>query len=334
MTAPLRSDARVYVSRRLPDAGMSELERSGCQLDVNPHERPPAREEFLSAAAGAHGVLTLLTELVDEELFARAGPQLKIVANCAVGYDNIDVAAASRHGVVVTNTPRVLDEATADLTMALILASARRLVEADRYVRQGNEWIWGPRMFLGLDVSAGSTLGIVGLGRIGTAVARRAAAFNMRLLATHVSASARGDADALDVEEVDLRTLLRSSDVVTLHCPLTPATRRLIGTDELKLMRSHAVLVNTARGPIVDEQALVHALERGVIGGAALDVYEAEPTVHPALLTLENVITLPHIASAGRATRDAMALLAVRNVVSVLSGDRPLSPVVVATAPA
>ncbi|PSL08055.1 lactate dehydrogenase-like 2-hydroxyacid dehydrogenase [Haloactinopolyspora alba] len=327
MNAPDPGPSRVCVTRTLPDAGMRELETLPGPVDVHHGDGPPSRAELLDAVAGASGLVTLLTESVDEELLTAAGPDLRVVANCAVGYDNIDVDAAARRGVVVTNTPDVLDEATADLAVTLMLAASRRVVEADRYLRAGNQWIWDPRLFLGLDLSAGATVGIVGLGRIGLAVARRANAFGMRLAAHRISESCRAEADALGVTEVPLPTLLSSSDVVTLHCPLTPRTHHLIGAAELDAMPSHAVLVNTARGPVVDEAALVDALERGAIGAAALDVFEHEPRVHPRLLELDNVIAVPHIASAGHATRDAMATLAVRNVAAVLAGRPPLTPV-------
>jgi lactate dehydrogenase-like 2-hydroxyacid dehydrogenase len=243
-----------------------------------------------------------------------------------VGYDNIDVAAARARGVAVTNTPGVLDEATADIAFALILATTRRVVEADRFIRSGREWIWGPRFFVGLDLSAGATIGIVGLGSIGMAVARRAHAFNMRILATGRRAHS-DEARSYGVRAVDLPTLLEESDIVTLHCPLTPQTRHLIGAEQLRAMKSTSVLVNTARGPIVDEAALVDALSRAVIAGAGLDVYEREPDLHPGLYELDNVVLLPHIGSAGDATRDAMGKLAIDNIRAVLRGDPPLTPV-------
>jgi len=271
-------------------------------------------------------VITLLTERIDDEVLEAAGSQLRVVANCAVGYDNISVPAAVSRGVVVTNTPGVLDEATADCAFGLVLASARRLVEGDRFIRSGAEWIWGPQAFVGLDVSAGATLGIVGLGRIGMAVARRAAAFNMRILATG-SRAASAEAAGYGVQQVDLQRLLAESDVVSLHCPLTPETRHLIGADQLAAMKPTAILVNTARGPIVDEAALAVALRDGVIAAAGLDVYEDEPRVHPELCALDNVVLLPHIGSAGQATRDAMGRLAVDNVRAVLAGEPPLTPV-------
>jgi lactate dehydrogenase-like 2-hydroxyacid dehydrogenase len=291
-------------------------------------DRPPSRQRLLDDVRGAAAMITLLTERVDDELLDAAGPQLRLVANCAVGYDNVSVDAATARGVVVTNTPGVLDESTADVAFGLILATARRLVEADRFMRTGADWVWGPQLFLGLDLSAGATLGIVGLGRIGMAVARRAAAFGMPILATGRRASTP-EALALGVRPADLPRLLAESDVVTLHCPLTPETHHLIGAQQLAAMKSEAVLVNTARGPVVDEAALVRALEQGVIAGAGLDVYEDEPRPHPGLRALDNVVLLPHIASAGRATREAMGKLAVDNVRAVLNGDPPRTPVVI-----
>ena len=279
----------VYVSRRLTPGPMAAIDSLGKPIVVHPDpDRPPRRSELLEGVRGASALVTLLTEQVDSELLDAAGDSLRIVANCAVGYDNVDVSAAASRGVIVTNTPGVLDEATADCAFGLILATSRRLVEADRFVRTGRDWVWGPQLFVGLDVSARATLG---------------------------------------VEPVELGMLLRESDIVSLHCPLTPETRHLIGDDELAAMKSSGILVNTARGPIVDESALVHALKTGGIGGAGLDVYEQEPRPHPGLFDLENVVLLPHVGSAGEATRDAMGQLAVENVRAVLGGERPLSPV-------
>ena len=319
--------SHVYVSRELTDGAMAALRSLDLPLVVHDDpDRPPSRDQLLAGVRGAAALVTLLTDRIDDEALEAAGDGVRIVANCAVGYDNVSVEAAHARGVVVTNTPGVLDDATADVAFGLVLATSRRLVEADRFVRSGTEWIWGPRSFVGLDLSAGAVLGIVGLGRIGMAVARRAQAFGMRILATGRRATSE-EAARLGVEAVDLTQLLAESDVVSLHCPLTPETRHLIGPDQLAAMKPTAVLINTARGPIVDEAALVDALERGVIGGAGLDVYEDEPRVHPGLLRLENVVLLPHIASAGEATRDAMGRLAVDNVRAVLAGDPPLTPV-------
>jgi lactate dehydrogenase-like 2-hydroxyacid dehydrogenase len=315
----------VYVSRLLTDRAMAALDELGHPLVVG-QERPPTREELLRDVAGAVAVVCTLTDPVDADVLDAAGRQLRIVANVAVGYDNIDVPALHERGVVVTNTPGVLDDATADLTMGLILAAARRIPEGDRFLRRETPWIWGPRMMVGLDLSAGATLGIVGYGRIGRAVARRARAFGMRMLATPSRARV-WDADADQVTFVELDELLAESDVVTLHVPLTPETHHLIGDAALSRMKPAALLVNTARGPVVDTDALVRALQEGRIGGAALDVFEDEPDVDPRLLALEQVVLTPHLGSAGTATREAMCGLAVRNVAEVLAGRPPVTPV-------
>jgi len=315
----------VYVSRLLTDRAMAALDELGHPLVVG-QERPPTREELLRDVAGAVAVVCTLTDPVDADVLDAAGRQLRIVANVAVGYDNIDVPALHERGVVVTNTPGVLDDATADLTMGLILAAARRIPEGDRFLRRQTPWIWGPRMMVGLDLSSGATLGIVGYGRIGRAVARRARAFGMRMLATPSRARV-WDADADQVTFVELDELLAESDVVTLHVPLTPETHHLIGKAALARMKPTALLVNTARGPVVDTDALVRALQEGRIGGAALDVFEDEPDVDPRLVALEQVVLTPHLGSAGAATREAMCGLAVRNVAEVLAGRPPVTPV-------
>ncbi|HEX2286224.1 MAG TPA: D-glycerate dehydrogenase, partial [Mycobacterium sp.] len=249
----------------------------------------------------------------------------KVIANVAVGYDNIDIDAAAAAGVTVTNTPGVLDRATADHTFALILAATRRVTEGDRLLRSRQPWIWGPRMLIGLDVSAGATLGILGYGRIGRAVAQRAQAFDMTVVA---NARSRQPGTVEDgVRFVDADTLLAESDVVSVLTPLTPQTRHLIDADALRAMKPTAYLINTARGGIVDEAALIDALHAGRIRGAALDVFENEPHVNPALLDAPNLVLTPHIASAGEATRDAMGILAIDNAAAVLAGRQPLTPV-------
>jgi lactate dehydrogenase-like 2-hydroxyacid dehydrogenase len=316
---------QVYVSRLLTDGAMAALADLGQPLVVG-EERPPTRDELLRDVAGAAAVVCTLTDRIDAAVLDAAGPQLGIVANVAVGYDNIDVPAAQERGVVVTNTPGVLDDATADLTLGLILAAARRIAEGDRFLRRREPWVWGPRMMTGLDLSAGATLGIVGYGRIGQAVARRARGFGLRLLATPTR-SRVWDADADGIRFAELDDLLAASDVVTLHVPLTEATRHLIGDAALARMKPTALLVNTARGPIVDTDALVRALREGRIAGAALDVFEDEPSVDPRLLDLEQVVLTPHLGSAGAATREAMCGLAVRNVAEVLAGRPPVTPV-------
>jgi lactate dehydrogenase-like 2-hydroxyacid dehydrogenase len=321
------SDGHVYLTRRLTPGAMRQVERLPVPARVNPDpDRPPSRADLIANSAGARALVTLLTDRVDAEVLDAAGPGLEVVANVATGFDNIDLEAAQQRGVVVTNTPGVLDEATADLTVGLILALARRIVEGDRFLRRGNDWIWGPNLFTGLDLSAGAVLGIVGLGRIGMAVARRCHAFGMEIIATG-SRAASEEARELGVEQVELDTLLAESDVVTLHCPLTLDTRHLIGERELERMKPTALLVNTARGAVVDEAALVQALREGRIAGAGLDVFENEPEIHPGLAKLPNTVILPHIGSAGEATRDQMGELAIANVAAVLEGNDPLTPV-------
>lgn len=311
------------VSNRLP-APAIELLREAGEVRIDERERAIPRADLLALVAGAEAILTLLHDRVDEELLAAAGPQLRCVANVAVGYDNVDVAAAERHGVVVTNTPGVLDDATADLTMALILAATRRLVEGDRLVRSGQPWSWGMGFMLGTSLQ-GKRLGIVGLGGIGTRVAERARAFGMEI-AYHSRHPAPAAAE-LEAERLLLPDLLAGSDVVSLHCPLTPETHHLVGAEQLAAMKPSAVLVNAARGPIVDEAALTRALAERQIAAAGLDVFEREPEVEDGLLLLENAVLTPHLGSATVETRTAMAELAARNAISVLRGQGPLTPV-------
>jgi len=294
-------------------------------LDYNNSEVPLSKAELVSRLNGKDGLICHIISTIDEEVLASA-PTLKVVANVAVGYNNIDVAAARRRGVIVTNTPDVLTETTADFAWTLLMATARRVVEADHYARSGRWTAWKWDLLWGADVH-GTTLGIVGFGRIGRAVARRALGFNMRVL---YHDAVRADAAVereLSATATDLETLLREADFVTLHTNLTPETRHLIGERTLRLMRKSAIVVNAARGPIVDEAALARALREGWIAGAGLDVFEEEPRIHPDLLPLQNVVLAPHIASASRDTRIAMATLAVRNCVAVLEGKAPITPV-------
>ena len=313
---------KVLVTREIPEAGLRLLEDFDlCVL----FERPPTRDELLEAVRGASGVLSTATEKMDGEVMDAAGEGLKVVANMAVGYDNIDVGAARERGVVVTNTPGVLDETTADVAFMLMLAAARRLGEGERLLRAGKwEW-WGPKQLRGIDVW-GKKLGIVGLGRIGRAVARRGRGFGMEILYHNRSRNEEAE-DELGARYLDLEALLRESDFVSIHTPLTDATRHLIGERELGLMQDTAVLINTSRGPVVDEAALAEALEGGRIFAAGLDVYEEEPKVHPKLLELEKAVLAPHIGSATIETRDRMATLAAENLRAVLSGEPAKTPV-------
>jgi glyoxylate reductase len=311
---------RIAVARRLPDPAL-ELLRTAGDVWVSPHDRPLERAELQRAVAGADAILTLLHDRVDGELLDAAGPQLRLVANVAVGYDNIDVDAARERGVVITNTPGVLTDATADLALGLILAVTRRLGEAERLVRSGQAWSWDMFFLLGSGL-AGKTLGVIGLGAIGQATGRRAAAFGMEIVYT-----GRRPVPGQTARYLELDELLRTADVVTIHCPLTSATHHLLDADRLARMRSDAYLINTARGPIVDEAALVQALRSGAIAGAGLDVFEHEPRVDPGLLELDNVVLSPHLGSATIETRTAMAALAAQNVAAVLRGEPPLTPV-------
>ena len=313
---------KVLVTREIPAAGLRPLE--AYDLTVL-SEAPPARDELLEAVEGAVGVLSNVTEKMDAEFMDAAGDGLRIIANMAVGYDNVDVEAAAERGIVVTNTPGVLDETTADTAFMLLLAAARRLGESERTLRAGKwEW-WGPKLFVGVDVW-GKTLGIVGMGRIGQAVARRGRGFGMEIL-YHNRSRNEGAENELDARYADLDELLETADFVSVHTPLTEETRHLIGPEELEKMKPTAVLVNTSRGPVVDEGALADALADGRIFAAGLDVYEEEPKVHPKLLGLENAVLAPHIGSGSRETRDGMAVLAAENIVAVLSGGEPKTPV-------
>ncbi|HZU39707.1 MAG TPA: D-glycerate dehydrogenase [Solirubrobacteraceae bacterium] len=317
---------RIAVTRRIPEPALERLAAAG-ELWVSEHDRPLAPDELRDAVAGADAIVTLLHDRVDAELLDAAGARLRCVANVAVGYDNVDVAAASARGVLVTNTPGVLTEATADLAMALILAVTRRLGEGERLIRARRPWSWHMFFMLGSGL-AGKTLGIVGLGAIGAATARRARAFGMQIAySARRRAPAALEAELGGARRLELDELLGGADVVSLHCPLTAETQHLIDARRLALMRPGAYLVNTARGPVLDEAALVAALRAGTIRGAALDVFEHEPDVHPGLLELDSVVLVPHLGSATVETRTAMAELAAGNVLAVLAGRPALTPV-------
>lgn len=311
----------VLVTRRLPEKVMARI-AARCDVDLWDGKGAMPRGEFLRRAAGKAGLVTLLTDRVDEEFLEAAGPGLRIVANYAVGYDNIDVAACTGRGVLVANTPDVLTESTADMAWALMLAAARRIGEGDRFVRSGQSWIWDPGMMVGWDIHH-KVLGLVGFGRIGQAVARRAQGFGMRVVYASRTPAPADVATELGVERVGLQDLLAEADVVSLHVPLTPETRHLIGAAELQRMKPTAVLVNTARGPVVDEGALVDALRKGGIFAAGLDVYEREPEVPSELRELSNVVLVPHLGSASVETRLAMGTLAAENLMSALDDRLP-----------
>jgi glyoxylate reductase len=321
MSVSAESRPRVFVARRIPDEGLAAIGEA-CDIDVWEDELPPPRDELLQRVAGCDGILTLLTDRVDDELLDAAGAQLRVVSNYAVGYDNIDVAACARRGIAVGNTPGALTETTADLAWALMLAAARRVVEGDRYVRDGRWTTWGPLLLLGSDIH-GATLGIVGFGRIGQAVARRAAGFGMTVLYSSRTRAAAAVEAALGARFVGLDELLERSDIVSLHCSLSADTRGLIDSAALARMKSTAVLVNTSRGPVVDPVALHAALRDGVIAAAALDVTEPEPIpLDDPLLSLSNCIVVPHIASASGATRGRMAAMAAANLIAGVQGRR------------
>jgi len=317
--------AKVVVTGRIPDAALEKL-RAEHEVDAWDGEQSISREELLGKVAGADALVTLLTERVDAELLDAAGPQLQVVSNVAVGYDNIVVADCTARNVRATNTPGVLTEATADIAFGLILMATRRLGEGERLIRSGTPWKWGMFFLLGSSLQ-GKTLGVVGMGGIGQATARRAKAFGMEVVYQSRSEIDPATAAELGARRVELDELLAISDVVSLHCPYGPNTHHLIGAEQLAAMKPEAYLVNTARGPIVDEAALAQALREGVIAGAGLDVFEREPAVHPDLLELENVALVPHLGSSTVETRTAMAVLASENTLAVLRGEDPVTPV-------
>ena len=310
--------ASVLLTRRLPDEAMAFLEER-TDLTVNPEDRPIRRDELLDGVRGRQGVIPMLTDRIDDEVLVAAGPGLRVVSNYAVGYDNVDVGACTRHGVAVTNTPDVLTAATADIAWALILGAARRVVEGDRLARAGTPWSWAPTFMLGREVT-GATLGVIGFGRIGQAVAARGRAFDMDV--RYASRTPRPDV-ALGATHRPLDALLAEADVISVHVPLSDDTRHLFGDHAFRVMKPTAVFVNTSRGPVVDEAALARALRDGEIFAAGLDVYEREPEVHPDLLRLQNVVLAPHLGSATVETRTAMGMLAARNLLDVIEERRP-----------
>jgi len=312
---------KVYVSRPIPEPGLEVLRKAACDFEVKPTDELVSKEELLEKVKGRDALLCLLTEKIDKDII-KAGDKLKIIANYAVGYDNIDVETATKSGIWVSNTPGVLTDTTADMAWALMFSVARRIVEADKYVRAGKFKGWSATMLLGGDVY-GKTLGIVGAGRIGVSVAKRAVGFNMRIIYADVRPNLEMESDKIGAKKVDMDTLLKESDFVSIHVPLMPETRHLIGRRSLAMMKPTAYLINTSRGPVVDEEALAEALRNKVIGGAGLDVYEKEPEIHPGLMELDNAVLAPHIASGSVETRGKMAMMAAENVVAALNGKTP-----------
>lgn len=310
---------KVYVSRPIPEPGL-DLLRASCDVEVKPTDELVPREELLEKVKGRDALLCLLTETIDKEII-EAGSDLKIIANYAVGFNNVDVESATKRCIWVSNTPGVLTDTTADMAWALMFAVGRRIVEADKFLRAGKYHGWSATMLLGGDIF-GKTLGIIGVGRIGAAVARRAIGFKMRVLYADVRASKELEKE-IGAEHVDMDTLLRESDFVSVHVPLMPETTHLISVRSLGMMKPTAYLINTSRGPVVNEAALVEALRDNVIAGAGLDVFENEPEINPGLLELDNVVITPHVASGSVETRTKMAIMAAENILAALDGKTP-----------
>ncbi|MBA2263284.1 MAG: D-glycerate dehydrogenase [Chloroflexi bacterium] len=317
---------RVFVTRLIPDEGLDPV-RQACEVDLWTDDLPPPRDELLRRVKGVEGILSLLTDTIDDELLDAAGPQLKVVSNFAVGFDNIDVPACTRRGIPAGNTPGVLTETTADLAFALLMSAARRIPESVEYVRQDRWKTWGPMLLMGVDIHD-ATLGIVGFGRIGREMARRGRGFGMEILYQDVHPASAEDEAELGARRVEMDELLRESDFITLHVNLTDETHHLIDTDALHAMKPTAVLVNTSRGPVVDPDALEQALRAGEIFAAGLDVTEPEPLPadHP-LVRLSNCVVVPHIASASKVTRGKMAAMAAANLLAGLRGEHLATPV-------
>jgi glyoxylate reductase len=311
---------KIYITRRIPDEAIKLLQEH-FHVEINPQDRVLTREELLQSVKGKDAVLCVITDKVDKEVFEAAGVKCRIFANYGVGYNNIDIASATENNVIVTNTPGVLDDATADLAWTLLMTVARRIIPADKFTRNGAFQAWDPMMFLGRDIT-GKTLGVVGAGRIGSNFAKKAKAFDMKILYTSLRENPKLE-EELGAIYVDKETLLRESDFVSLHVPLLPSTTHYIGEKEFSMMKKTAVIVNTSRGPVIDEKALIKALKQGKIWGAGLDVYEHEPDIEPELLDMYNVVLVPHIASATLETRTNMGLIAARNIIKVLNGEKP-----------
>jgi D-3-phosphoglycerate dehydrogenase len=311
---------KILVTRKIIEDGLNLLFSKGFELEINPYNRPLTRDELLEKIKDKDAVITQLVDKVDREFF-EAGEKVKIVANYAVGYDNIDLEEATKRGVYVTNTPNVLNNATAELAWTLLFSVARRVIPADKFMRTGKYKGWDPLLFLGKEVT-GKTLGVIGMGRIGYTFAKMSKGFNMKVIYYDIYRNETAEKE-IPAEYVDLDTLLKESDFISIHVPLTPQTKHLITERELKLMKKSAILINTSRGPIIDEKALVKALKEGWIWGAGLDVYEREPEFEPDLAQLENVVMLPHIGSATEEARRGMSLLCAENIIDFFEGRVP-----------
>ena len=314
---------KIYLTRPIPEAGIVHLRAHCTQFGMNAEDRILSKEELAKAVKGVHGIVSLLTDKIDAQIMDAAGKQLKVIANVAVGYDNIDIKAANQRQIAVTNTPGVLTDATADFAWALLMATVRRIPEAERFTRAGKFKAWGATLLLGGDLP-GKTLGILGAGRIGTLTAMRSIGWHMRILYT-----SRGHNQELETKlgasRVDFEKLLRESDFISIHVPLTKETHHIFNAETFRKMKKTAYIINTARGPVIDEAALVEAVQNGEIAGAGLDVFEREPQIHPGLFELDNVVMAPHIASATKETRDKMALMAATNAIDCLQGKKPVN---------
>lgn len=316
---------KVFITRKIPGEPEKLLKQNGFDVDVYNSEDPIPRDLFLKKTKNVDAVLTLLSEIIDKEAIDNFS-NCKIVANCAVGYNNIDISYAKEKRLIVTNTPDVLTDATADIAAGLIIACARRFYEGEKLIRDKKFFGWKPNMLLGLDLK-NKTLGIIGAGRIGFATAKRLQAFGMKII--YYDRNKRENFESeLNAKKCSLEKLMKTADVISIHLPLTELTYHLLDKDKLKLMKKSAVLVNTARGEILDEEYLISLLKRKKIFAAGFDVYEKEPNINPKLLDLDNVCLLPHIGSATQETRTAMSLLAARNIIKVLKGEKPITPII------
>ncbi len=316
---------KVFITRKIPQDGIDILKKEKLEIEIFPYDRPPTKEEIIRGVKDANALISLLTDKIDREVIDSA-PELKVIGNYAVGYNNIDVEYTKKKGIVVVNTPGVLTDATADLTFALLLSAARRVVEGDKFMREGKFKGWAPMLLLGKDIW-GATIGIIGAGRIGQAVAQRAKGFHMKIL--YYSRRRKIDFEReTDAKFVSLETLLKEADFITIHTPLTKETYHLLGEREFRMMKEGAILINTSRGEVVDENAMLKALKSGKLFAAGLDVFHGEPHVNPELFELTNVVLTPHIGSATETTRRKMAMMVCSDVLRVLCGEEPENRVV------